>query len=227
MTPYQGLPQSLQTEITNAATFEPAALLLQQSQAELEQQREFESLMQKAWQPLQNWLEGFLNFQIPDRFFEPQTADLFTPGFSNQTNPNLLNNHTLTNILANPEQLLNGPVTFPAPELQLDTTVSSSDLPSGQLLVESQNQVNDALSQISDDLQREVHAGVAFPDGNAQLRFTAGTPQGVDYAIAPNTVYSAHTHLSGILEPTPTDLRNDVPGAQDAVVFDGKSTIYA
>lgn len=192
-----------------------AAQLEEQKNNALEKIQNLDSILNDDQMAhLEDWIESFFNSYI-----EPDMDELI------QEDPQLTNNTKIQELLENPELLLEEPQYIDTPSL---TTEPSDELIYGQLTQDSKDQVNALITDLSQELQVEVHASVATKeDGMSRLKLTAGTSNSVSYTIPAGSVYSAHTHLSGILHPTPTDLRNNVPYAEDAVVVNGEGLVYA
>lgn len=126
---------------------------------------------------------------------------------------------TLSNTLP-PNLLANGPVTLENVSVNLDA--------SGQISAASRARINNLISDLTDQIGgREVHAA-AFQNnqGGFSLQLTPGSSNSVNFRIPNNTVYSAHTHPSGTITPSATDLANRLPNAIDAVVVNGQGFLY-
>ncbi len=120
-----------------------------------------------------------------------------------------------------PNILQNGPVTLNNLNLQLNNQ--------GMLSEQSKTEVNALLSELTDQIGgNEVHGAVFRNNqGGLSLQITPGEQSSVSYIVPNNTIYSAHTHPRGTLSPSATDLRNQLPEAEDAFIVDGRGYTYA
>lgn len=159
-------------------------------------------------------LEDFLKTPVASVSPPSEAISSIDPDSASPTNGTNLAN------LNRPGLLNNGPVTFENVDLQMGAD--------NRLTENSKAQVNELLSELTDQIGgNEVH-GAVFEnrDGGLNLQLTPGTRSSVRYRVPMDTVYSAHTHPGGTTYPSPMDLRNRLPGAEDALVVSGQGYTY-
>lgn len=177
---------------------------------------ELQAAFDELWSPTNEWLDRFLDTPLDANTIQDMETSRSTA---------LLRNPEIEQLLQDPELLLDGPQDIAADELR---RYYSIDFLQGRLTDESKAGVNQLISQLSQSLDKEVHASVYFSEqGAGRIKLTTGSKTQVEFTLEDNTLYSAHTHLSEILKATPADVRSAVPGAEDAVVVNGEGLIYA